>query len=62
MVAEELVVRGEDYAVIIGDESNPPRPARAIWVREEGGGCITGLQYLDVEGSLPPIDFPEDDE
>ncbi len=56
IVLEESVERGSDYVALIGDQQTAGRPVRVVWVREEAGGQIAGLQFLDTEGTIPPMD------
>jgi hypothetical protein len=43
------------HVTIDGDEAGR-RPVRVVWVRIEGDDLITGIQFLDTEGSVPPPD------
>lgn len=36
------------------------RPIRIVWVRDEAGGQIVGVQFLDAVGTIPPFDEPSD--
>jgi hypothetical protein len=32
------------------------RPIRVVWVRDEAGGQIAGVQFLDCDGTIPPVE------
>ncbi len=56
LVVEDPVSTGSDYELVMSDDS--VRTGRVVWVRNEADGQIVGLQFLDIEGSVPP---PPDD-
>ncbi len=56
VVLEESVEPRADYSFVLGDDAAHPRPVRVVWVKDEAGGQIAGLQFLAVEGTLPPVD------
>jgi hypothetical protein len=53
-VVDEPIELGAVVDVGIG--LNEPRPCRIVWVQEEPGGAIVGVEFLDVEGpaTVPP--------
>jgi hypothetical protein len=56
-VVEEALEPGIEYALVVGDEeTEQPRRASVVWIRDESDGQIVGLKYLDSEGSVPPKD------
>ncbi len=59
IVVEDPIEGNAEYMVVLGDDDNHPRPCRVAWIREEAGGQIAGLQFLDVEGTVPPYDPPD---
>jgi len=59
IVVEDPIELNADYSVVIGDDEHHPRPCRVAWIREVAGGQIAGLQFLDVQGTIPPLDPPE---
>jgi hypothetical protein len=52
-VLEEAVELGAEYQVEIGFEPEARR-VRIVWAQDEADGQIVGVQFLDVEGSVPP--------
>jgi hypothetical protein len=54
IIVEDAVELGKEYRVMVGDGSASPRPGRVVWVQDEADGQIAGVQFLDVEGSVPP--------
>lgn len=52
VILEDSVGSGDEYEIAIGDSDF--RRGRIAWVREEADGQIVGIQFLDVEGSVPP--------
>ncbi len=49
-LGEVLVVEGYDP-----DNSDaPPRRARVVWSQDEPDGSVVGMEFLDVDGSVPP--------
>jgi len=60
VVVEDTVQSGEDCLVRIGGPEAESRPIRVVWVREAAGGQIVGLQFLDADGTIPPMDAPDD--
>ena len=64
LIVEEPVATGQAWELITRD-SDPEatersRPIRIVWVRDEAGGQIVGVQYLDVVGTIPPFDEPSE--
>ncbi len=59
IIVEDPVERDANY-LMVTDEETAPRSVRVVWVREESGGQIVGLQYLDCDGSIPPAEEPDD--
>jgi hypothetical protein len=59
IVLESSIEKHGDYMCVLGDDEAHPRPVRVAWIRDEAGGQIVGLQYLDAEGTIPPVDIPE---
>ena len=53
VVVEEPVDEGAVYDIVIGDQE-PSRRARVVWIQVQADGEIVGLQFLGVEGSVPP--------
>lgn len=53
VVLEDPVAVGCDYELRMGEDGEPFRPARVVWLHQEADGEIAGLQFLDVEGSVP---------
>jgi len=60
VVVEVAVQSGGDYQARIGGPEAEGRPVRVVWVRDEAGGQIVGLQFLDADGTIPPMDDPDD--
>jgi hypothetical protein len=52
-VLEEAVELGAQYQVEIGLEPEA-RHVRIVWAQDEADGQIVGVQFLDVDGSIPP--------
>lgn len=52
-ILDEMVELGEEFEITIGADDEP-RSGRIVWVREEKGGAIVGVAFLDGEGSVPP--------
>ena len=52
-ILDELVDVGDEFEITIGGDAESRR-GRIVWVREEKGGSIVGVAYLDSEGSVPP--------
>ena len=50
---EEAVELGAQYQVEIGFEPEARR-VRIVWAQDEADGQIVGVQFLDVDGSVPP--------
>jgi hypothetical protein len=53
LVLEDQVELGEIYDLTFG-EAERSREVRIIWVQDEQDGQIAGVQFLDVDGTLPP--------
>jgi hypothetical protein len=60
VVLEESIEPHVDYSFVLGDDEEHPRPVRVAWIKEEAGGQIAGLQFLDSEGTVPPVDIPNE--
>jgi hypothetical protein len=59
LIVEEPVIVGQTWDMLAG-ETETPRPVRVVWIHNEAGGQIVGVQYLDTVGTIPPYDgFPE---
>ncbi len=52
VIVEDPVEVDEEYDVNLADAA--ARKARVVWARNEADGQIVGLQFLDVEGTVPP--------
>ena len=52
-ILDEMVEMGEEFEITVGTDAEP-RAGRIVWVREDKGGCIVGVAFLDTEGSVPP--------
>jgi hypothetical protein len=59
LVVEEPVATGQTWDLLTGDDT-VAHAVRVVWVREEAGGQIIGVQYLDVVGTIPPFDGPSE--
>jgi hypothetical protein len=55
VVVEEPVEPHANY-IMVTDDDQAPRAVRVVWVREESGGQIVGLQFLDCDGTVPPAE------
>lgn len=53
VVLEEPVDPGSTYELTIGDASEA-RTVRVVWVQDEADGQIVGVQFVGVDGSIPP--------
>ncbi len=58
VVLEEPVELYAEYSFMLGDDHEHLRPVRVAWIKDEAGGQIAGLQFLDGEGTVPPADMP----
>ncbi len=58
IIVEDPLTEGDDVDVQVGDENEPIHPARVVWIKEQADGQIVGVQFLDVEGSVPPSQPP----
>ena len=55
LVVEDKVELGREYELSIGDEQkNVTRRARVVWVQDEADGQIAGVQFVDIDGAVPP--------
>jgi hypothetical protein len=55
LVVEDKVDVGREYEIAIGDEqTNVLRRGRVVWVQDEADGQIAGVQFVDIEGAVPP--------
>ncbi|MBW2457279.1 MAG: PilZ domain-containing protein [Deltaproteobacteria bacterium] len=53
-ILDENVEVGAEFEMTFGDSSER-RPVRVVWARQEKGGAIVGVAFLDIaEGSIPP--------
>jgi hypothetical protein len=59
LIVEDPVVVGQSWELTT-NETELPRPVRVVWVRNEAGGQIVGVQYLDTVGTIPPYDEPNE--
>ena len=46
-IIEEPIALGAELRVAVGEA--PLRPGRIVWIQEEPGGAIVGVQFLDAE-------------
>jgi hypothetical protein len=60
LVVEEPVVVDQVWDLLKGSENPEVHSVRVVWVREEAGGQIVGVQYLDVVGTVPPLEGPSE--
>jgi len=51
-VVDEPIDLGAEVEISIAE--GPSRAARIVWIQEEPDGAIVGVEFLDVEGSIPP--------
>jgi hypothetical protein len=61
VVVEDQLAVGEAWELWV-NEAEKSRPIRVVWVRDEAGGQIVGLQYMDCEGTIPPFDDPTEEQ
>ena len=59
IVLEDSIEPHTEYTFVLGDDDAHPREIRVAWIRDESGGQIAGLQFLDTEGTIPPEDMPD---
>ena len=59
IVVEDPIELNTEYTVVLGEDEQDPRPVRVAWIQDEAGGQIAGLQFLDVDGTIPPQDPPD---
>ncbi len=59
VVFEERVEPHAHYSLVLGEDEAHPRPVRVAWTKDEAGGQIAGLQFLDCEGTVPPVDVSD---
>lgn len=59
LVVEDNLVAGQHWDLWVND-AVAARPVRVVWVRNEAGGQIVGIQFMDCEGTLPPFEDLED--
>lgn len=53
-ILDENVEVGAEFEMAFGDSAER-RPVRVVWARQEKGGAIVGVAFLDIaEGSIPP--------
>ncbi len=53
-ILDESVSAGDEFEMTLGDSSQR-RPVRVVWARQEKGGVIIGVAFLDIaDGSIPP--------
>lgn len=53
LIVEEAVQPGQLLELVMGD-AGEPREVRVVWVQSEVDGQIIGVQFLDVDGTIPP--------
>jgi hypothetical protein len=58
VVLEEPAEPNAEYSFVLGEDEAHARPVRVAWTKDEAGGQIAGLQFLDCEGTIPPVDVP----
>lgn len=49
VVLEDPIELGAEPMVAVGD--TPLRPGRIVWIQEERGGAIVGVQFLDADAT-----------
>ena len=55
LIVEAQVELGREYELSIGDEqTSVVRRGRVVWVQDEADGQIAGVQFIDIEGAVPP--------
>jgi hypothetical protein len=55
VIVEDEVELGREYDFYMGDEQGSlKRRGRVVWLQDEADGQVAGVQYLDVDGSVPP--------
>jgi hypothetical protein len=55
LVVEDTLAVGQAWELWV-NEATSSRPIRVVWVRDEAGGQIVGIQYMDCVGTIPPFD------
>ena len=58
VIVEDPVELGKEYQIVVGDGLARPRPGRVVWVQDEADGQIAGVQFLDSDGTPPPLGEP----
>lgn len=58
IVLEDPIEPHSRYDLLLGEEGAQSRPVRVVWIKEQAGGQIAGLQFLDAEGTVPPAELP----
>jgi len=58
-ILDEVVEVGEEYEITVGTDAEP-RTGRIVWVRQDKGGSIVGVAFLDTDGSVPPPPGPSE--
>jgi hypothetical protein len=48
-IIEDPITLGVELMVAVGEA--PLRPGRIVWIQEEPGGAIVGVQFLDADGN-----------
>lgn len=56
-LGQVLVVEGYDP----DDMDAPPRRARVVWCQDEPDGSVVGLEFIDVDDTVPPPSVPASD-
>jgi len=47
VILDEVVAQGALFDVVLGEQGR--RQAEVVWVREEAGGAIVGVSFLDAD-------------
>jgi hypothetical protein len=61
LVVEEKLAVAQSWELWV-NEATTSRPIRVVWVRDEAGGQIVGLQFMDCVGTIPPFDEPTEEQ
>jgi len=60
LVVEDCLAVGQTWDLWVND-ATISRPVRVVWVRDEPGGQIVGIQYMDCDGTIPPFEGPPEE-
>jgi hypothetical protein len=61
LVVEDSLAVGQLWDLWVNGATSS-RLVRVVWVRNEAGGQIVGIQYMDCEGTIPPFDDLTEDQ